>query len=72
MRLRRVCMADFRISGAQAFFNPLPPGCRKVFPEVYEDDGGNALTARFIQLSDAEETWADGAYIQTLTFTIGI
>ena len=39
---------------------------------VYEDDGGNALTARFIQLSDAEETWADGAYIQTLTFTIGI
>ena len=34
--------------------------------------GGNALSARFIQLSDAEETWADGAYIQTLTFTIGI
>ena len=56
-------MADFRISDAQAFFNPLPPGCRKVFPVVNEDGA---------QLSDAEETWADGAYIQTLTFTIGI
>ena len=63
MRLRWACMADFRISDAQAFFNPLPPGCRKVFPVVSEN---GAL------LSDAEETWADGAYIQTLTFTIGI
>ena len=39
---------------------------------VYEDDAGDSLTARSIQLSDAEEAWADGAYIQTLTFTIGI
>ena len=41
----------------------LAAGCRKVFPVVSEEGA---------QLSDAEETWADGAYIQTLTFTIGI
>lgn len=39
---------------------------------VYEDDEGNTLTARSVGLTDAEETWADGAYIQTLTFTAGI
>lgn len=42
------------------------------FQAVYGDGEGNTLTARYIQLSDAEESWADEAYIQTLTFTIGI
>lgn len=43
------------------------------FQAVYGDgEGRNTLTARYIQLSDAEESWADEAYIQTLTFMIGI
>lgn len=39
---------------------------------VYSDDGGGSLAARNIRLADAEETWANEAYIQTLTFIIGI
>ena len=42
------------------------------FQAVSVDGEGNTLAARYMQLSDAEESWADEAYIQTLTFTIGI
>lgn len=39
---------------------------------VYENAEGSTLAARSVSLTNAEETWSDGSYIQTLTFTINI
>lgn len=38
----------------------------------YEDDGGQSLVARSIQMTDAEEGWNDDAYMQSLVFTVKI
>lgn len=38
----------------------------------YEDEGGQSLVARSIQMTDAEEGWNDDAYMQSLVFTVKI